>query len=160
MTQAASRLIIILMLVIFGLLVLMMWQQRASRPSVRPQMSTADGREALGLNAEQSNHVLTEMRQLLVTVRDVQSGLAAEDWATVVKAAKAQGTARGQTPPKGLREKQSETFRMMSSDMRRQFNALAAAAENKDFPSANQAVGKILNNCVACHDSYRIEISE
>jgi cytochrome c556 len=46
----------------------------------------------------------------------------------------------------------------MSSSMRQQFDALNLAAVKGDRSAANAALGQALNACVACHDSYRIEI--
>lgn len=157
MSRTAGRLIVVLLLAVFVLLALLLRTQSAASPS---QLAPRDQREAVVLNPAQADHVLTEMRGLLTSVRDIQSAMAVDNWAEVSAAAQAQGTARGQKPPEGLRERQPPGFRQMSRTMRQQFDALNLAAANGDRSAANAALGQALNACVACHDSYRIEIAD
>lgn len=159
MGQTAGRLIVVLLLAVFVLLALLLRTQNSASASGSVQFAPPDQREAVSLNPAQADHVLTEMRGLLTSIRDIQSAMASDDWKAVSAAAQAQGTGRGKRPPEGLRERQPPGFRQMSSSMRQQFDTLNRAAVKADRSAANAALGQALNACVACHDSYRIEIA-
>lgn len=159
MGQTAGRLIVVLLLAVFVLLALLMRTQNSASASGSVQFAPPDQREAVSLNPAQADHVLTEMRGLLTSIRDIQSAMASDDWKAVSAAAQAQGTGRGKRPPEGLRERQPPGFRQMSSSMRQQFDALNLSSVKADRSAANAALGQALNACVACHDSYRIEIA-
>ena len=160
MSRTTGRLIVVLLLAVFVLLALLLRTQSGASAPGPSQLAPRDQREAVVLNPAQADHVLTEMRGLLTSVRDIQSAMAADDWAEVSAAAQAQGTGRGQRPPEGLRQRQPPGFRQMSSSMRQQFDALNLAAAKGDRSAADAALGQALNACVACHDSYRIEIAD
>lgn len=160
MSRTAGRLIVVLLLAVFVLLALLLRTQSGASAPGPSQLAPRDQREAVVLNPAQADHVLTEMRGLLTSVRDIQSAMAADDWSEVSAAAQAQGAGRGQRPPEGLRQRQPPGFRQMSSSMRQQFDSLNLAATKGDRSAANVALGQALNACVACHDSYRIEIAE
>lgn len=159
MSRTAGRLIVALLFVVLVLLVLL---ARANNSTSSPpqQFAPPDQREAVVLNPVQADYVLGEMRSLLASVRDLQSGMASDDWAAVSVAAQAQGKGRGKQSPDGLHERQPPGFRQMNSSMRQQFDALDQAAAKGDRNAANAALGQALSTCVACHDSYRIEIAE
>lgn len=158
MSRMAGRLIVVLLLVVFVLLALLLRKQESSNASDPVQFAPPDQREAVSLSPAQADHVLTEMRGLLTSIRDIQSSMASDEWQAVSAAAQAQGTRRGKPAPEGLRERQPPGFRQMSSVMRQQFDALNLAAARGDQRAANAALGQALNACVACHESYRIEI--
>ncbi|MBC2669274.1 cytochrome c [Novosphingobium piscinae] len=160
MTRTAGRLTVALLLAVFILLALLLRTQGSASASAPAQLAPPDQREAVSLNPAQADHVLTEMRGLLASIRDIHSAMAVDDWGAVSAAAQAQGTGRGKRPPEGLRERQPPGFRQMSSSMRQQFDALNLAAAKGDRSAANAALGQALNTCVACHDSYRIEIAD
>ena len=106
MSRTAGRLIVVLLLAVFVLLALLLRTQSGASAPGPSQLAPRDQREAVVLNPAQADHVLTEMRGLLTSVRDIQSAMAADDWAEVSAAAQAQGTGRGQRPPEGLRQRQ------------------------------------------------------
>jgi len=160
MSRTAGRLIVVLLLAVFVLLALLLRTQSGASASGPSQLTPRDQREAVVLNPAQADHVLTEMRGLLTSVRDIHSAMAANDWGAVSAAAQAQGAGRGQRPPDGLRERQPPGFRQMSRSMRQQFDTLNRAAAKGDRSAANTALSQALNACVACHDSYRIEIAK
>ena len=160
MSRTAGRLIVVLLLAVFVLLALLLRTQSGASAPGLSQLAPPDQREAVSLNPAQADHVLTEMRGLLASIRDIHSAMAVDDWGAVSAAAQAQGTGRGKRPPEGLRERQPPGFRQMSSSMRQQFDALNLAAAKGDRSAANAALGQALNACVACHDSYRIEIAD
>ena len=159
MSRTAGRLIVVLLLAVFVLLALLLRTQNSASASGSVQFAPPDQREAVSLSPAQADHVLTEMRGLLTSIRDIQSAMASDDWKAVSTAAQAQGSGRGKRPPEGLRERQPPGFRQMSSAMRQQFDTLNLAAAKGDRSAANAALGQALNACVACHDSYRIEIT-
>ena len=90
MSRTTGRLIVVLLLAVFVLLALLLRTQSSASAPGSVQFAPPDQREAVSLNPVQADHVLTEMRGLLTSVRDIQTAMAADDWNAVGAAAQAQ----------------------------------------------------------------------
>jgi len=118
-----------------------------------------DGRLAIQLTTNERNLVLSEMRTFLDSVQQITQGLADSDFETVAKAARKVGRAAQQGMPSSLIGKLPLEFKKMGFDTHAQFTQLALDAKQlgDDALSLGQ-LGALLQNCVACHATYKFEL--
>lgn len=158
MSKTQANVIIALLAVVLVAVIGLQWRGLGAAPLASGPASQ-DRREAVGLSAVQREFSLGQMRSLLVTLNEYDRAAAATDFARLAALAKEQGPAAGRNAPAGLHEAQPETFRALSRTMRRSFAAMEQAAHRHDLTgvrAARQAVGEA---CVACHESYRFELT-
>ncbi len=118
-----------------------------------------DGRIPVRLDAGESNLVRTEMRHFLASVQAIVSGVAEHDLKRVISGARSSGKAAGHAVPKTLKEKLPEEFRRIGSNTHKRFDRLAMDVEQMEDPGlALEQLGELMQNCVACHAAYRIEV--
>lgn len=124
--------------------------------SVEP---STDGRQAIILEEAERNIVLGEMRMFLSSVQKISQGIAKEDMATVIKAAREVGLAAQQEVPGSLMKKLPLSFKKLGFDTHKKFDALALDAKDLGDPQhALQQLSTLMNNCVACHSTYQIKV--
>lgn len=120
----------------------------------------SDGRIAVMLQGPERDLVLTEMRGMLMAVRGISEGLAENRRADVVQAARDGGSSAMGGVPMSLMAKLPLDFKGMGLAMHKGFDELAAAAEHGE--STDKLLGRLsgqLNQCVGCHQGYRIDIT-
>ena len=120
----------------------------------------SDGRIAVMLRGPERDLVLTEMRGMLMAVRGISEGLAENRLADIIQAAQDGGSSAMGGVPMSLMAKLPLEFKGMGMAMHKGFDELAAAAER------GEATDKLLvrltgqlNQCVACHQGYRIDVT-
>ncbi len=122
---------------------------------------STDGREAILLSDSERNLVLGEMRQFLESVQKITHGLTINDMKIVSEAAKKVGTQAQQAVPASLMGKLPLSFKKMGFDTHSKFNTLALDAEQLgDQQHALQQLSTLMNNCVACHSVYKLELEK
>jgi len=120
-------------------------------------IESTDNRQAIVLSNTDRNLVLEEMRLFLSNLQKITKGIAKDDMATVIKAAREVGLAAQPTPPKSLVAKLPLAFKKLGSDTHRKFDELAQDAEDLgDSQYALEQLSTLMNNCVACHATYKI----
>ena len=117
-----------------------------------------DGRQAIMLNPDEKDLILAEMRTMLASVQGVVEGIANEDMKQVALAARQSGSATAAQVPAGLMAKLPLGFKQLGHDAHLGFDEITVGAEN-DEPGELLLVrlGERLNNCVACHATYRLD---
>jgi len=121
--------------------------------SVKP---SSDGRQAIILEDPERDLVLAEMRTFLTSVQLITKGVSENDMSQVVKAARQVGASAQQAMPGSLVGKLPLTFKRLGSDTHKKFDMLALDAEALGDPQhALQQLTELMNNCVACHSTYR-----
>jgi len=119
----------------------------------------ADVRTAVLLTATERNLVLEEMRTFLVSIQQITHGISNDDMALVAQAAKKSGKAAQKAMPGSLMGKLPIEFKQLGSDTHSRFDLLALDAESlADSDHALGQLSTLMENCVACHASYRFEI--
>lgn len=119
-----------------------------------------DGRLALQLTSAEKNLVLGEMRTFLASVQQITHGVVNEDMEMIVKAGKAVGMAAQQGVPGSLVGKLPLAFKKLGFDTHSKFDQLALDAEQLgDKEHALKQLGQLMQNCVACHAAYRIDVA-
>jgi len=118
-----------------------------------------DGRQALILSDAERNFVLAEMRLFLSSVQAITSGVSKENIPQIIKAARKVG-AKAQPPtPDSLAAKLPLNFKKLGRDTHKKFDMLALDAEELGDPEHSlQQLSELMNNCVACHSTYKINI--
>jgi mono/diheme cytochrome c family protein len=120
-----------------------------------------DGRLAIHLTAGERNLVLSEMRSFLASVQQITQGLAENDMARVAEYAKKVGkNAQGEVPGT-LMGKLPMEFKKLGFNTHMKFDQLALDASSMgDNGQILEQLSTLMQNCVACHASYRLEAVE
>ncbi len=120
----------------------------------------SDGRTALLLQTGERDFVLAEMRSLLTADRAITAALAAGDAAQVATAARAVGMAEAHDRAPALLAKLPLDFKRLAMALHGGFDDLAAAAEaGEPMLALNARLIEQLDRCIACHESFRIDVA-
>lgn len=120
---------------------------------VRP---SEDGRQAVMLSKDERNALLLEMRNWLQNSQGILAASSEKDFDTVIKSAKASGMGAEAETPGSLFRKLPVEMKALGFDTRKKFDDIAADAEK--FKDSNRIATKLsvaMNNCIACHATYR-----
>lgn len=153
MCKSCWAIVTVLLLLIGGGLYKFMFQGAVEQSS--------DGRTAILLNDGERDLVLSEMRAFLETAQQITEAISKDDMEAVAKSARAVGHAAQQAVPGSLMGKLPMPFKRMGMDTHSKFDGLAADAEQ--LGDGNHALGQLstlMQNCVACHTAYRIEVPQ
>ena len=121
---------------------------------------SADGRTAILLDKNERDLVLSEMRGFLESVQQVTSGIAEDDMSLVARSARQSGTSTQMAVPGSLVGKLPLAFKKLGFDTHARFDELALDAEQLgDRDHSLSQMNAILGNCVACHATYRFDVS-
>ncbi|MEE9348057.1 MAG: hypothetical protein V3U82_07675 [Robiginitomaculum sp.] len=123
-----------------------------------------DDREVLPFNAEQRQHVLVEMRELLGATQGVMEGIATGDMELVASAASAVGMKALHTIENkanmqrlGMRKTAPPEFMKLGMGVHKAFDEIAGMAKAGQDPKDIQILlVRTMDNCIACHASYQI----
>lgn len=120
--------------------------------------TSTDGRNALMLEPVERDLVLAEMRGFLTSVQQIAQGISVQDMKLVSEAAHRVGTAAAQEVPASLMGKLPLEFKKLGFDTHNKFDELALDAEQIGDPAHSlQQLSALMNNCLACHQAYRID---
>lgn len=126
---------------------------------VRP---SDDGRQAVMLSKDERNALLLEMRNWLQSSQSILAAASAGDFKEVAKSASASGMAAEADTPGSLFRKIPVEMKALGFGTRKKFDEISADAEQNK--NAGQTVAKLseaMNNCIACHASYRfVEVNQ
>jgi len=119
----------------------------------------SDGRQAILLAPGERDLVLAEMRAFLQAVQAVGQGIVDGDPGAVARAARAVGMATQQEVPPSLVGKLPLAFKRLGFDTHTRFDELALNTEQfGDVEQALPGLVELMQNCVACHATYRIDV--
>lgn len=118
----------------------------------------SDGRTVIRLHPAERDFVLAEMRGMLIAVKDISAALAMVDDDAAAKAARAAGGDSVGGVPVSLMTKLPVEFKHAGMTMHAGFDDFAAAASRGESQRELTAkLSNLLGNCVACHQTYRID---
>ncbi len=121
-------------------------------------VDTLEQRSPIRLTATQKSHIHLEMRMFLSNVQLIVNGIANNDMKMVAVAAHEAGMAATQDAPAKLSEKLPPAFNQMRLATHKAFDDLSRDADSLgDSAQALKQLGQIMNNCVNCHSTYRLE---
>lgn len=122
-------------------------------------LPASDGRTAILLAPGERDLVLAEMRGFLVAVQGITQAVADQDPAAAGSAARQVGAAAQQGVPASLVGKLPLEFKRLGFDTHSRFDQLALNAEQfGDTSQVLPELATLMNNCVACHAAYRIDL--
>jgi len=125
------------------------------------QGSTAkstDNRVAIQLTPGEKDLVLAEMRAFLVSVQQITYGVSTRDLKLIATSARNVGRAAQQGVPGSLMGKLPLEFKQLGMNTHEKFDLLALDAEQLEDENHSLAqLGELMQNCVACHATYRLE---
>jgi hypothetical protein len=115
-----------------------------------------DGRLAVQLSKDERNNLLLEMRTWLQNSQAILAAASSQDFAAVATFAKSSGMAAEAATPGSLFRKLPVEMKALGFDTRKKFDAIAADAEKlKNSQHTIEQLSIAMNNCVACHATYR-----
>jgi len=120
-----------------------------------------DGRTAIILEPAERDFVLAEMRVFLGSVQGILVSANGDNMQTVATAARRSGmSAQGQVPD-ALVGKLPLSFKTLGFDTHKRFDQLALdAGQLGDKDHALEQLAELMNNCIACHEQYRLETGQ
>lgn len=119
----------------------------------------SDGRTAIMLTQGEKDFVLTEMRGFLEAVQLILEGIDEKDMKKVAQSAKAVGAGAAEVVPGSLMRKLPLTFKQLGHPTHAAFDDLAMEASDLgDAGEVIKRLGVLMNNCVACHSSFRLDV--
>jgi len=150
--RAGKRVEIAIMALLFGFIA----AASLAAPPVQPPSD--DTRERIVLDPAGRNQVLHEMRTMLQSVSDILNGLAQRDFAAAASAARKSGTGAAVDLAPSIRDRLPPAFRDLGMSTHRQFDAVADKLSGSAAIQDTMAdLYALTLNCVACHDTYRLD---
>lgn len=119
----------------------------------------ADTREPVQRTEAEKAFALGQMRLFLATIAAIEEDLGAGDMDKVASDASARGKkgAAGLARPPSLAAKESDAWKAMIASTRGSFDTIAdLAAAREPAAKINKALAGTMQNCIACHQTYRI----
>ena|SRR3990172_3118014 len=141
------------MLVAVLLIIVALFGYKFTVGNVQP---SEDGRLAVLLSKDERNALLLEMRVWLQSSQGILAATSEKDFDAVIKSAKASGMGAEAETPGSLFRKLPVEMKALGFDTRKKFDDIAVDAEK--FKDSNHIITQLsvaMNNCVACHATYR-----
>jgi len=115
-----------------------------------------DERQIVPLTQAERTIVMAQMRQMLASVQGITNGLSQGDLKTVVGAASKSGMAMMQGVPSQIRMKFPSAFAQMGMASHQAFDRIARDTKSiKDPAPVLKQLSEAMQNCIACHATYR-----
>ncbi len=141
--------IIILLLIVSGVLI-----NKFVSGSVA---KSEDGRISVLLNKDERDLVLSEMRQFVVSLQGVSQAITENNMEKVAELAHKAGMAAEANTPGSLLQKIPLGMKKLGFGTREKFDEIAETARtSKDATKARKQLDALMNNCIACHLTYRL----
>ncbi|MBO6763778.1 hypothetical protein [Maricaulis sp.] len=116
----------------------------------------ADPRTPIRLTAEEQSHIVETMRIFLSGSQAIMEAGSEGDLDRLREAAAEMATPRPMMPGMGAR--MPDSFRGMGQMLRQDLAAIAALPDETPVTEAQAAAASAMYTCIACHDSYRVEV--
>ena len=103
--------------------------------------------------------VMSEMRDYLVIMSDIQQGIAENNPQKIYEAASRQGQASIDETPARLLKLSPIACKTMGFQGHHLFQAIADSAKTNYNPQTTiKQMAELTNNCIACHNTYKVEV--
>lgn len=147
-----------------GLLALMLlgslggnaWQALKPTEARSPYRLPGDERISIPAPEAHRQFVMKEMRTFVEGIQQIRQGIKEEDPQLIIRAGRRSGV--GVEAPEELRRSLPQGFMRMGGPTHRLFEAMADSAAARFDPYVTEdQLAQVLNNCVACHRTYRFD---
>jgi len=127
-------------------------------PPDRVTVTDPDRRIKLSLPADERHLVLNEMRNFVIAIHEITSGVATDDMDAVTITARRMGSrASGEVPPQ-VTAKLPTTFKQLAGKVHSTFDMIAMDAEDiGDGMHTIEQLSELTSHCIACHAIYQID---
>jgi hypothetical protein len=123
--------------------------------------NAVDNRMAILLDAGERGLILEEMRGFLLSTQQIIKAVSDDDMEQAAIAAKKVGRIAQAEVPGTLIAKLPIAFKKLGFDTHTKFDELAMdASDMEDKEQTLKLLSKLMNNCIACHSAYRLEIEK
>lgn len=119
--------------------------------------TTADTRTDLRLTPGERVEFLAEMWQMLGSIQGVMQGIGDADRERIAAAARQSGNRMARATPASVRAKLPQSFRDIGGPTHLMFEELAIRAETDDMDSLARDTANLMNQCMACHATFRVQ---
>jgi len=114
-----------------------------------------DARESLGLTDREIAEFLSEMRQMLVSIQEVISGIAEENPEKIIQAARYSGNRMARNTPDSIKRKTPISFKQIGGPTHMMFEELVIRAETDDMQTLTEFTAELMQQCIACHAMFK-----
>ena len=133
----------------------------AAAPKTGDRAPTEDKRTALVWTQAERSFILVQMRKFLRGVQIITEALSRGDMKTVAQTARPMGAGHDMPVSLKVKGKLPPAFKQMSSGVHTAFDQIALDAEQLgDVSHTLTQLSGALQQCVACHETYRIAAAE
>jgi hypothetical protein len=131
---------------------------QAGMPAAEPSTESAvhDTRITLDLTPAERARFLAGMREMLGSVQGIVQGIGSDDRELIAKSAQASGNRMARATPEAERQKLPAGFKALGAPTHLLFEEIAVRAETDDMASLTRLMGKTMNQCMACHATYKL----
>lgn len=120
-----------------------------------------DGRSEIKMTTENREFVMAEMRLFLESIKMINEGLAENNPTKIVSINQQSGVCKVDVVPQGLIKSLPVGFKTMGMQTHDYFDKIAKIAkENYSQKEIQKELNSLMNNCVACHRTYKITRKE
>lgn len=116
----------------------------------------ADNRIKLVMTAAERAEFLAEMRKMLGSVQAIMQGIGDANREQIAAAARLSGNKMARATPDKLRNSMPPAFKEMGGPTHMMFEELAIRAETDEMDMLARDTGKLMQQCMACHETYRV----
>lgn len=117
----------------------------------------ADARTNLNLTPQERAVFLADMRNMLASIQGVMQGIGESDRERIAAAARQSGNRMARATPASIRAKTPQAFRDIGGPTHMMFEELAVRAETDDMDSLARDTANLMNQCMACHATFRVQ---
>lgn len=122
---------------------------------------SADKRQSIVLTSDERDLILAEMRVMLSSVQGIVDGIASKKMSHVSETARRSGSAAVAQVPAGLMTKLPLSFKQLGHETHLGFDEIVVGAQSGEPGDILLTrLSTQLNNCIACHASYRLDTKD
>jgi len=120
-----------------------------------------DGRSEIKMSEENREFVMSEMRGFLESIQQINDGIAKNNPEIITKVGQQSGTCKVDAVPQGLIKSLPYEFKQIGFQTHELFDIISKMAKkNYDRQQTQEQLNQLLNNCVACHKTYKISVEK
>ncbi len=116
-------------------------------------------RTTITMPKEHADFTLAEMRGFLESVQQINEGILTKNAKKIIAAGQKSGGSVIAHAPQGFLKRLPMPFKQLGFSTHDIFDEIAESASNNfDAQQSQKQLNKLLNNCIACHQSYLIKV--
>ena len=124
-------------------------------------IETEDERVVIQLSENNAGFALAEMRTFLESIQLINEGILNKDASLIYKGGRQSGAKVVEETPKDMMRSLPIGFKKLGLGTHAKFDVIADSIRaNNDFDYAHKELNTLLNMCVTCHRTYKIEVAQ